>query len=224
MSQKVWPCWSCCFTERCLCWETQTEASRLCVMRHFKLVLTLNWKPQETSLRCWELWGRCPHRDKWRQCHYVKGRKWPRKRYSVNLCEVIYLHVCHTETKVDPSGRVNEIPAFPVFFSFPWKKEKDKTVKWTKPCFSLKMDLIRVMSRTHPSSSSSGKASEMFEDIMKYSRVSCSALSQHVFTAWSSCTDSLRKMFPCISLWFHSAGDDVTESQVFSHLHHVTFL
>lgn len=58
---------------------------------------------------------------------YVKGRKLPRKGYSMNLCEVIYLHVCQTEPKVDPSGRVNEIPAFPVFFSrFHGKKKKTK--------------------------------------------------------------------------------------------------
>lgn len=59
---------------------------------------------------------------------YVKGRK----RYSVNLCEVIYVHVCQAKPKVDPvgrdpSGRVNEIPAFPAFFSlFHGKKKKTK--------------------------------------------------------------------------------------------------
>lgn len=72
---------------------------------------------------------------------YVKGRKLPRKRYSVNLCEVIYLHVCQAEPKVDPvgrdpSGRVNEIPAFPVFFScFHGKKKKTKLLSEQKLVF-----------------------------------------------------------------------------------------
>lgn len=186
LSQK--PCWSF-IADR---WSVKVFVLRdaedwsftsLCDETHFKLLQVWVQRAQETSLRWWEFWGRCPHRGQVTSVSfflssYVKGRKLPRKRYSVNLCEVIYLHVCHTEPKVESM----KFQLFQHFSHVSMEKRKRQNCWVNKSLFFPKGGSHQDSLIDHPPAlgNTPGKASEIFEDIMKYSRVCCSASSQHV--------------------------------------------
>lgn len=176
-------------------------------------------RAQETSLRWWELWGRCPHGGQVTSVSfflssYVKGRKLPRKRYSVNLCEVIYLHVCQTEPKVESM----KFRLFQYFSHVSMEKRKRQNCWVNKSLFFPEGGSHQDSLIDHPPAlgNTPGKASEIFEGIMNI-HVSAAAprantcvyrvIKLHRQRAWGGCFPALVRVCDVLK-WFHSAGDD----------------